>query len=115
MSSPQGGCDPRLVEKAQKLVLEALKGYLRANCKRIVSLARLAGQSRVKMEMHGVYKYYSGDEELPRFVSAFAVLLRCLGEDVHRILGGRVRISEGGEPLYVELSVDAVDTVCREG
>lgn len=115
MGGPRGGCDPRLVGKARELVLEALKGYLRANCKRIVSLARLAGQSRVKMEMHGVYRYYSGDEELPRFVNAFAVLLRCLGEEVHRVFGGRVEIGEGGEPLYIELPIDVVDTVCREG
>ena len=108
-------CSREVVEKARAFVAGAVRGYLRANCRRILSLARAAEQSRVRVEMHGPFRYYEGDEELPRFLNAFEVLFRCLdSEELEEVVGGRVAVGKGEEPLYIEMDVGFVEELCRE-
>ncbi|RLG77648.1 MAG: hypothetical protein DRO12_01575 [Thermoprotei archaeon] len=106
-------CDPELVEHARRLVMESVKSYLRANCSRILSLSKLALQKSVKIEFHGLFRHYSGDEKLPRFMDALAVLLRCMGSDNLEIIQGS-RLVIRDEEGYLVVLVESLENFCRE-
>jgi len=110
-------CSDDVVKHALELLKEALQGYLRANCKRVVSMAKLAGQSRVRIELYGPFRYFTSTEEFPRFTDALNTIIECMGiESVCRALGciDFSRHSEDDRLWYLVYEVSKLEELCRD-
>ncbi|NPA97046.1 MAG: hypothetical protein GXO32_05540 [Crenarchaeota archaeon] len=80
-------CHEDLLKEALELLREALASYLASNCRKITSLARLAGQSKVRIELYGLFRYFSPSENFPRFMNALSYVKRCATlDDLRRAL-----------------------------
>lgn len=91
-------CREDLVEEAIELIREALRSYLASNCSKLLSLARTAGQRLLRVELYGLFRYYSPSENFPRFMNALKYLSQCSSMD-------RLRQEVG----YEDLEVSQVD------
>ncbi len=81
-------CSEELVKEALELLREALENYLYSNCRKITSLARTANQSKLRIELYGLFRYYSPSENFPRFMNALSYVLRCSSiKELKRYLG----------------------------
>ena len=74
-------CREDLLREALELLREALLNYLASNCRKILSLARLAQQDRLRIELYGLFRYFSPSENFPRFMNALNYVIKCSSVD----------------------------------
>jgi len=90
------GCRNDLVKEALESIRSALVEYLKASCRRSLPMVRLTGQRKVRIEFYGLFNYYEGTENFPRFMDAYSYALQCAGLDsVFRHLKAQL-LMEGG-------------------
>ncbi|MCC6016348.1 MAG: hypothetical protein LM582_04820 [Desulfurococcaceae archaeon] len=75
-------CSQELLTEALDSVRSSVERYLLVNCRRIVSMARIAMQRNVKIEFHGFFRYYIPSPNFPRFMDAFTYIAQCIGGDI---------------------------------
>jgi len=110
-------CSEEMVEEALQLLREALENYLRSNCRKILSLAKAAGQERLRIELYGLFRYFSPSENFPRFMHAFEYASRCSSEDRLReaLAFEEMQLDEEDERLSkLVYRVETIEGLCRE-
>lgn len=106
-------CREDTLRTAEELIRSALESYMVSNCKRTVSMAKLTGQTRVKLEFHGLFRHYTPSEEFPRFMNALSYVVKCGGvEKLKEILRARDVVLEGD--MYVIYDFVGYEKICRE-
>lgn len=104
-------CSRELVEKALESIRKSVEKYLISNCLRVVSLAKVAMQSSVRIEFHGLYKYFTPSPEYPLFKDAYEYIVKCLGMDVEVDVHQRSFILREG---YILVPVNVLEEVCMK-
>lgn len=105
-------CREELLEEARELIVTALKSYMLSNCKRAVSMAKLTGQKRIRMEFYGLFRHYTPSENFPRFMDVFSYLLSCVGlDEVRRLLRAQDVVPD---EVYAVYSYEEYAKLCQE-
>ena len=99
------------VEEARRAIVGAFSNYLRANCRRILSIARLTGQKYVKISFHGLYRHYEPTENFPRFTNAFE-LLRSKGEISELLRIENLKVIEEDEEMHILIPLEVLEDLC---
>jgi hypothetical protein len=108
------GCRNDLVKEALESIRSALVEYLKASCRRSLPMVRLTGQRKVRIEFYGLFNYYEGTENFPRFMDAYSYALQCAGLDsVFQALEGAI-VDGGGSGHQLILSIEKFEDMCKE-
>ena len=99
------------VEEARRAIVGAFSNYLRANCRRILSIARLTGQKYVKISFHGLYRHYEPTENFPRFTNAFE-LLKNKGEISELLRVKNLKVVEEDEEMHILIPLEVLEDLC---
>jgi len=107
-------CRDDLVKEALDSIRSALAEYLKASCRRSLTMVRLTGQKRLRIDFYGLYSYYKGTENFPRFEDAYGYATHCMSlATVSQLLEGA--ISEEGESGHqLVLSIEKFESMCKE-
>ncbi len=106
-------CREDALNTAEELIRAALESYMLSNCRRTVSMAKLTGQRRIRLEFHGLFRHYTPSEEFPRFMNALNYVVKCSGiERLKKILRARDVVLEGD--MYVVYDFAEYEKMCRE-
>ena len=106
-------CTPELIREALEAVRASIRSYLAANCKRTLSMARLAGQQKVKLEYHGFYRHYRPTPAFPKFTEAIKYLSTCMETRTVDVDGIEVDTSTEGV-AYATISISRLEELCQE-
>ncbi len=75
-----------------EVFINLLRRYTASRGQLILGLLRSAGQEYVKIEFHGLYRYYESVEGYPRFMDLYRVLREKYGDRIN-ILGYTVTLA----------------------
>jgi len=101
------------IEEARGAIMKALLNYLHANCRRILSIAKITGQKYVKISLHGLYRHYKPEENFPRFIHAFE-LLRNKNELSRTLEIENLKIVKEDNEVHLLLSIEALENLCSK-
>jgi len=105
-------CKPECVGEAMEAIRASIRGYLAANCRRTLALARLAGQERVRLEYRGFYRHYQPTQSFPKFTDALRYLFKCLEEEVE--VDGIELAASAGSSAHATISLRTLEELCRD-
>ncbi len=106
--------DEELINEAKEAVRNAIFNYLRANCRRDVSMASITGQKFVKVSFYGLFRYYEPTENFPRFSSAYE-FLKSRNVNLGEVIGIReVEVVEENGELHLVFKREVLERLCYE-
>lgn len=100
-------CIQDLIEEAANSIRASIEKYLQSNCRRILSLAKLIVQKRVKMEFHGFFRYYVPSTNFPRFIDAYSYLIKCYVDQID-FFQAELKLKN----QYLEVSIEGLEKLC---
>ena len=105
-------CDEGLLNEAIEALRNALYSYLYANCRRTLSMIKLTGQKRLRLEFHGLFRHYSPTENFPRFMDAYSYILQCRDRELITDVLECEEINE--QELYIVFNSRKYEELCKE-
>ena len=91
--------------------METFRKYLKKHGKRILSIAELTGQKKVKIGLKGLYWYYEEySPDYPKLEHLVKAIIRSR-EEMSRLNSLGIKFVKMNNELYVELSVDKLKEI----
>jgi hypothetical protein len=107
-------CKEELVKEALNAIRGALMAYLKVSCKKSLSIIRLTGQKRLRIDFYGLFNYYDPTDNFPRFMDAYSYAVKCAGQEkVNEVLEGEVI---GGSDTGYQISIpsEKYEKLCKQ-
>jgi len=94
--------------------VETFKRYLRKHGIRILAIAKLTGQKKVKIGLKGLYRYYV--EYSPNYPKLEQLVKAIISSEKEKSLLDKIglKLVRMNDELYIELSVNKLEELIRE-